>query len=92
MFFYMCHYSIVSSILTSGNLMKFMFTDNTMATSSTTTLSPGSIDEMLDIYIQTCEDLITQCQKLELKDGRKLEKKCRAELKYLLSVSIQGVH
>lgn len=57
-----------------------------MASGHRSPLPSVAINEMLDSYVETCEGLIKQCQQLELKDGRKLEKKCRAELKYLLSL------
>lgn len=56
-----------------------------MATCSSPS-SSRDIDSLLSVYIQNAEDLIAQCQQLELKDARKLEKKCRAELRYLLSL------
>lgn len=57
-----------------------------MATSIVPSSSTG-IEELLDIYIENAESLITQSQQLDVKDAKKLEKKCRSELKYLHSVS-----
>jgi hypothetical protein len=61
-----------------------MATCNVPPAITTTTLD---IEQLLHVYVQNAEDLITQCQQVDLKDAKKLEKKCRSELKYLLSVS-----
>ncbi|XP_071156873.1 UPF0415 protein C7orf25 homolog [Mytilus edulis] len=56
-----------------------------MATSIVPPSSTG-IEQLLDIYIENAESLITQSQKLDVNDAKKLEKKCRSELKYLHSL------
>jgi len=48
----------------------------------------GGDQDLLALYLREAESIISKCRELHhIKGINKLEKKCRAELKYLMSVS-----